>query len=335
MKPVRNVESSPFLFLDRLQVRIPTIRGPVHALNKISFSLEKGRALGIVGESGCGKSILCKSILGLLPKGAVISGQSRIIFEGQVLNRLPERVLKTIRGKEIAMVFQDSMGSLNPVMTVGRQIAEPLVHHLGMGIKEALARARELMALTGIPQARLGQYPHQLSGGLRQRAAIAAALSCGPKLLIADEPTTALDVTVQAGILDLLNHLRREKSMAMILVTHDLGVAAENCQDIAVMYAGRLVETAPAKLLFSRMKMPYTRMLLDSLPRLDNPVHSVLKTINGQPPDLVSPGKGCAFAPRCPLVRTLCRREEPPLFSEQGSSHRWACWYPLSRTEQK
>jgi len=230
------------------------------------------------------------------------------------------------------MVFQDPMTALNPVMTIGRQIAEPLVHHLGMRCKPALKKSVELMTSVGIPRPRMriNQYPHQLSGGLRQRVAIAIALSCNPKLLIADEPTTALDVTVQAGILDLLDQLRKEKNMAVILVTHDLGVAAQRCQDIAVMYAGKLVETAPATSLFSQMKMPYTQALFESLPRLENPVHSILDTINGQPPNLMSQPMGCGFAPRCTYRRNRCREKEPALWPKDGTPHRAACWYPLT-----
>ncbi len=327
-----DAKESPLLSIDQLQVLIPTPRGAVHAVDNVSFSLEKGKTLGLVGESGCGKSILCRSITGLLPKGAVVSNHSKIVFKDQILNQLSNHALNKIRGREIAMVFQDPMTALNPVMTIGRQMAESLVHHMGMNLKNALEKSVELMAAAGIPKPlmRLKQYPHQLSGGLRQRVVIAMALSCNPKLLIADEPTTALDVTVQAGILDLLDQLRREKNMAIILITHDLGVAAARCQEIAVMYAGKLVETASAKALFSHMKMPYTRALFDSLPRLENPVHSTLKTIDGQPPSLICPPGGCRFAPRCPSSASLCYEKEPPLSSKDNSPHRSACWYPLT-----
>ncbi len=336
LSDLQNSTDSPgFFSINQLQVKIPTLRGVVNAVEGVSFSLEKGKALGIVGESGCGKSILCKSILGLLPKGALVSNESKIVFKGQVLNHLSNNELNKIRGREIAMVFQDPMTSLNPVMTIGKQIAEPLVHHLGMGIKNAMKKSEELMESVGIPEPlmRLKQYPHQLSGGLRQRVAIAMALSCKPKLLIADEPTTALDVTVQAGILDLLDRLRREKNMAIILVTHDLGVAAARCQDIAVMYAGKLVEMAATKALFSHMKMPYTRALFDSLPRLDNPVHSTLDTINGQPPNLIFPSKGCCFAPRCTHSAKICYEKDPPLSSKDKTPHMSACWHPLKNAK--
>lgn len=317
--------------MDQLRVYIPTARGVVHAVDGVSFSLERGKTLGIVGESGCGKSILCKSIPGLLPKGTLVSKDSKIVFNGRQLNRCTNRELNKIRGRDIAMIFQDPMTALNPVMTIGRQIAEPLMHHLGMTYKDALKQAVELMASTGIakPETRLSQYPHQLSGGLRQRVVIAMALSCNPKLLIADEPTTALDVTVQAEILDLLNHFRKVKNMAMILITHDLGLAAARCQDIAVMYAGKFVETAPANSLFSRIKMPYTRALFDSLPQMENPVHTTLNTINGQPPNLILPLKGCCFAPRCAYGTKKCYEKTPILYPKNSKTHRWACWHPL------
>jgi len=323
--------SAPLLSIDQLQVKIPPPRGTVHAVDGVSLSVEKGKILGLVGESGCGKSMLCKSILGLLPKGAVLSKASKIIFNGQILNELPDKELNKIRGKRIAMVFQDPMTALNPVMKIGRQISEPLVHHLGMGFKDALEKSVELMASTGIPRPlmRLNQYPHQLSGGLRQRVVIAMALACKPQLLIADEPTTALDVTVQAEILELLDRLRKEQNMAIILITHDLNVATARCQDIAVMYGGKLVETASAQALFSVMKMPYTRALFESSPRLENPVHSKLNAIEGRPPSLISPPKGCRFAPRCAYAAKRCYEKEPELSSSDDKTHRAACWYPL------
>jgi len=322
-----------FFSIDQLRVKIHTLRGVVHAVQGVSFSLKKGKAIGIVGESGCGKSILCRSILGLLPKGARVSNESKIVFKGRTLNHLSNNELNTVRGREIGMVFQDPMTALNPVMTIGKQIAEPLVHHLGMRYGNAMEKSEELMESVGIPEPlmRLKQYPHQLSGGLRQRVAIAIALSCKPKLLIADEPTTALDVTVQAGILDLLDRLRKEKNMAVILVTHDLGVAAARCQDIAVMYAGRIVEKASTKALFSHMKMPYTRALFDSLPRLENPVHSTLSTIKGRPPNLIFPSDGCCFAPRCTHSTRTCHGKAPPLSSKDADPHLSACWHPLKK----
>ncbi len=320
------------LRVNRLGVRLPTPRGPLSPVDDVSFILEKGETLGLVGESGCGKTVLCRALLGLLPSAATLSNDAEIIFDGQYLNRLPDRGLNRIRGREVAMIFQDPMTALNPVMSVGRQVAEPLVHHFGIPAKEAMGKAIRLMASAGIPNPdqRARQYPHQLSGGLRQRAAIAMALACGPKLLIADEPTTALDATIQADILDLLNDLQGEKHMAMILVTHDLGMAAGRTRNIAVMYAGKIVETATTCELFANMRMPYTRALFDAIPRLENPTHTVLKTIDGQPPDLIDPPTGCRFAPRCWRATPKCRAEAPLLLPDDPAAHRTACWHPLA-----
>jgi len=324
------------LHVDRLRVDIPTKQGIVHAVNDVSFSLDKGETLGIVGESGCGKSILCKSIVGLLPKGTLLGNASEVVLEGRSLNRLSNGEFNKIRGREIGMVFQDPMTTLNPVMTIGKQICEPLMHHLGLRLKDARKRSVELMASVEIPNPslRLSQYPYELSGGLRQRVVIAIALSCEPKLLIADEPTTALDVTVQAKILDLLDKLQKERNMAVILVTHDLGVAVTRCRYIAVMYGGKFVETAPTKALFSHMKMPYTRALFDSLPQLEDPPHTILKTIDGQPPNLVVRAEGCCFAPRCAYRTERCNEEAPSLLPEDFKAHRSACWNPLESQPQ-
>lgn len=318
--------------VNRLRVRIPTDRGPVCPVDGVSFTLERGKTLGLVGESGCGKTVLCRAILGLLPKGTMLSKDAEIIFDGQLLNRLPERGLNKIRGREVAMIFQDPMTALNPVMTVGRQLSEPLVHHLGMTAKDAKRKATQLMAATGIPNAeqRARLYPHQLSGGLRQRIAIAMALACEPRLLIADEPTTALDATIQADILDLLSFLHNEKRMAMILITHDLRMAAARTQNIAVMYAGKIVETATTGELFANMRMPYTRALFNAIPRIGNPTHRVLKTIVGQPPNPIDPPQGCRFSPRCLYASLKCKAEEPPLLPEDPLAHRTACWHPLT-----
>ena len=328
--------NSDLLEVNQLSVTIPTGSGVVHAVSDVSFSLTEGRMLGIVGESGCGKSMLCKSIIGILPSGAAQSAGTQINFRGRNLVGLSRVELNKIRGCEIGMIFQDPMTALNPVMTIGRQISEPLIRHLGMRSKDALDKAVELMASVGIPNpsVRLKQYPHQLSGGLRQRVVIAIALSCGPRLLIADEPTTALDVTVQAGILDLLEDLQKERNMAVILVTHDLGVAAMRCQDIAVMYGGKFVEMASAESLFTQMRMPYTRALLDSLPLLENPPHTTLKVINGQPPNLALRSEGCCFAPRCAYRIERCHREAPRLQPAGSEPHRFACWNPLTREQE-
>jgi peptide/nickel transport system ATP-binding protein len=247
---------------------------------------------------------------------------------------MPLRERRALCGPEMAMIFQDPMTSLNPVMKIGEQIAEGMVYHLGTSHSAARARALELLVEVGIPQAeqRLDQYPHQLSGGMRQRVAIAIALACEPKLLIADEPTTALDVTVQAGILDLLQREQRARSMTTILITHDLGVVAGRCDEVAVMYAGKIVERAATAELFSSMRMPYTRALLDSIPKLDQPAHQRLNSIGGRPPQLIEPPSGCRFAPRCSKAEEQCRTHEPALqqAANGNGAHLFACWQPLS-----
>ncbi len=316
-----------------LVTTIASGHGVVRAVNHIDFDLYPGKSLGIVGESGSGKSMLAKSILNLLPPNAAVSRTSRILFDGSDLNGLDEKALNKIRGAKIAMVFQDPMSSLNPVLTIGRQIAESLCHHLGMKRNKAMNRSKDLLETLGIssPGQRLGQYPHQLSGGMRQRVAVAMALACDPQILIADEPTTALDVTVQAQILDLLARLQAAKNMAMILISHDLGVVAGRTDTVAVVYAGKIVEQAPAGQLFSNMRMPYTRALMDAIPRLENPSHTPLKTIQGRPPDLTNLPQGCSFAPRCLRVQHKCTLKAPPLSSNWSSTHLFACWYPLGR----
>ena len=324
-------QSPPLLNVENLRTHIHTDRGIVRAVDGVSFMLCQGKTLGIVGESGSGKSVMCRTILRLLPRTAVTPDNSHVSFDGHNLRRLSEKEFNRIRGRYIAMIFQDPMSSLNPVMKVGKQISETLSHHLGMKRKPARDRAMELMKSVGIPmpEQRVNQYPHQLSGGMRQRVAIAIALACNPKLLIADEPTTALDVTVQAEILELLARRQSERNMAMILITHDLGVAAGRTSDIIVMYAGRIVEQAPARELFSNMRMPYTRALMDSIPRLENRPHTTLNSIDGQPPDMTSPPRGCCFAPRCSRVRKQCTETEPALMSDSRKDHLFACWYPV------
>jgi peptide/nickel transport system ATP-binding protein len=309
-----------------LRVEFRTERGPLRAVDGVSFDLAAGRTLGIVGESGCGKTVLSRSLLRLNP----VAG-GRILFDGQDLTTMDESELRDVRGKDMSIVFQDPMTSLNPVLSIGGQIAETLVHHLRMSRRAARGRARELLAAVGIPSpdARLREYPHQLSGGMRQRVTIAMALACEPRLLIADEPTTALDVTVQAQILDLLQQQQRERGMAMILISHDLGVVAGRTDEIAVMYAGRIVERGPTRLLFTHTRMPYTEALLRAIPRLDQASHTRLEAIGGRPPDLVSPPPGCRFAPRCGHVRDRCRQDEPPLAPDLVAGHDFACWYPV------
>jgi oligopeptide/dipeptide ABC transporter ATP-binding protein len=280
-------------------------RGDVHAVDGISFAVEKGKTLGIVGESGCGKSVTALSLMRLLSDNArIVSGE--VLFDGKDLVRMPEKEFENLRGSQIAMIFQDPMTSLNPTLTIGLQLTETMQRHLGMSKGEARARAVELLEEVHIPNAakRLDDYPHRYSGGMRQRVMIAIALSCNPKLLIADEPTTALDVTVQAGILDLLEDLRERHEMAMIIITHDMGVVAESANDIAVMYAGQIVEYASAEALFDRPEHPYTEALLGALPVVDdeNVRDGRLTAIPGRPPDLVGLPDACRFAPRCPYA---------------------------------
>ncbi len=317
-----------------LKTHFTTPRGVVRAVDGVTFSIERGKSLGIVGESGSGKTVLSRSIMGLLPKHGTIR-EGSVLFQGQdILHRSPKE-MRGIWGSEMAMIFQDPMSSLNPLMKIGRQIAEPLREHLGMSVKDARTTAERLLRDVRIPEAarRLEQYPHELSGGMRQRVMIAIALACGPTMLFADEPTTALDVTVQAQILELINEQRRDRNMSLILVTHDLGVVAGNTDEIAVMYGGKLVEKAPTKTLFAHMKMPYTQALLESIPRLNQPSHSRLTTIPGRPPDLVNPPRGCRFAPRCAFARDRCLEEEPELTKGEQAGHVFACFYPVGSSE--
>ena len=322
------MSAEPLLSVEAVSVHLPTRRGPLRAVESVDLTLMPGRTLGIVGESGSGKTMLSRAILGLLPRHARLDG--RVRFDGADLTRLEPGALRRLRGRSLAVVFQDPMTSLNPVLTIGLQIMETLREHLGMTGATARKRAAELLAAVGIaePEQRLRQYPHQLSGGMCQRAVIAMALSCEPKLLIADEPTTALDVTIQAQILDLLAREQRRRRMAMILITHDLGVLAGRTDEVAVMYAGRVVERAPTPLLFAHMRMPYTQALLAAIPRLDAAPHAPLPTVAGRPPDPTRRIPGCAFAPRCQYAVDHCRHEAPPLSGPQPD-HRYACWLPL------
>jgi oligopeptide/dipeptide ABC transporter ATP-binding protein len=323
------VDRQPLLSVEDLNVRFATRRGTVHAVNGISFDIALGETLGIVGESGCGKSVTSLAILGLLARnGRVESG--RALFEGKDLLRQSDRALRSVRGKEVAMIFQDPMTSLNPVLTIGRQIREALETHLGMKRKEAERTAAEALDRVGIPSAdvRLKDYPHQFSGGMRQRAMIAMALACKPKLLIADEPTTALDVTIQAQILDLLRALVAEEDAALILITHDLGVVAGMCERVNVMYAGMFVETGSADQLFATPRHPYTLGLLQSVPRLDAARRTRLQPIEGSPPNMLRPPAACPFQPRCRFEVDLSRQEVPQLV-EIEPGHRVACFNPV------
>jgi oligopeptide transport system ATP-binding protein len=323
------VARAALLSVEELHVRFWTRRGIVHAVNGISFDIAPGETLGIVGESGCGKSVTSLAILGLLARnGRIESG--RALFEGTDLLRQSDRSLRRIRGREIAMIFQDPMTSLNPVLTIGRQIREALETHFDMDRKDAERRASELLDRVGIPQAnaRLRDYPHQFSGGMRQRAMIAMALACKPKLLIADEPTTALDVTIQAQILDLLRALVSEENTALILITHDLGVVAGMCERVNVMYAGMFMETGSAEQLFGSPRHPYTLGLLQSVPRLDAARRARLQPIEGAPPNMLRPPQACPFQPRCRFEVDLSRREVPQLV-EIEPGHRVACFNPV------
>jgi peptide/nickel transport system ATP-binding protein len=314
-----------------LATHFRTPRGTVRAVDGISFSIERGDALGIVGESGSGKSVLSRTIMGILAKDGSVVTRGRILFEGRDLLTLSEAEMRKVRGKDIAMVFQDPMSSLNPVKTIGSQIGEVLTRHLGLRGREADAKSIELLMSVGIPSAaeRLRHYPHQLSGGMRQRVAIAIALACEPKLLIADEPTTALDVTIQAQILDLLQRQRIARNMAMILISHDLGVVAGNTDAIAVMYAGQMVERASTRSLFRGCRMPYTEALIRSAPNLLDPPHTRLRAISGRPPDMVGPPPGCRFGPRCDYATGVCRTTQPALSTDADGGHVYACWHPV------
>ena len=317
------------LAVEGLSVDLPTLRGPLRAVDEVDLELEAGRTLGIVGESGSGKTMLSRAILQLAPRRARIAG--RVLFDGRELGGVAAEALRRLRSRSIAVVFQDPMTSLNPVLTIGRQIIETLREHLEIDAAAAQRRAVELLGEVGIPAAeqRLRQYPHQLSGGMRQRVAIAIALSCEPRLLVADEPTTALDVTVQAQILDLLDRERQRRGMSMILITHDLGIVAGRTDEVAVMYAGRIVERAPTPGLFKAMRMPYTEALLAAIPKLDAPPHTPLPAISGRPPDPTRPFRGCAFAPRCRHRAERCADQKPALTSADASGHRFACWHPI------
>ena len=310
-----------------LETTFRTPDGVVHAVNGVSFGLKEGETLGVVGESGCGKSVTMLSVLGLIPSppGKVEAGKA--IFSGQDLLKMSKDEIRHVRGAQIGMVFQDPMTSLNPVLTIGRQLEEPLILHIGMSKSQARERAAELLTMVGIPNAkdRLNDYPHQYSGGMRQRVMIAMALSCSPQILIADEPTTALDVTIQAQIMDLVRRLRDELGMAIIWITHDLGVVAGLAQRVLVMYGGYIIEEAPVKELYANPEHPYTIGLLGSLPRVDEKERTKLFSIEGSPPVLYQKPDACPFAPRCKWAMEHCWKENPPLL-DVGPEHRAACW---------
>jgi oligopeptide transport system ATP-binding protein len=324
---------TPLLTVEDLRVQFWTERGTIYAVNGISLDISPGETLGIVGESGCGKSVTSLALLGILPRAGRATGGTAM-FDGQDLLQLDDEDLRAIRGKEIAMIFQDPMTSLNPVLTIGAQIREALEKHFSMDKGDANKKAIELVDRVGIPSAktRLKDYPHQFSGGMRQRAMIAMALACEPKLLIADEPTTALDVTIQAQILDLLRELVAERDTALILITHDLGVVAGMCQRVNVMYGGMFMETGTAEQIFARPRHPYTLGLLQSVPRLDAARKTALQPIEGNPRNMLSPPAACPFQPRCRYEVEESSRSVPPLV-EIEPGHKVACFNPVDVEE--
>lgn len=324
------VADAPLLEIDDLKSHFRVAAGTVRAVDGVTMEVHRRQTLGVVGESGSGKTVLSRSAMGLL-QARNLTQHGEVRYQGHDIVGMPEKVRRKLWGTEMAMVFQDPMTSLNPVMKIGNQITESLRYHLGMSKSEARETALAGLKAVGIPAAeqRIDEYPHQLSGGMRQRVTIAVALACGPKLLFADEPTTALDVTVQAQILDLLDHQRRERNMGMILVTHDLGVVAGRADSVAVMYAGQVVELAPTAELFNHVRMPYTEALLRAIPKLDQPSHTKLNVISGRPPDLIKPPAGCRFAPRCPYVQPKCLAEAPPLVESETPGHFYRCWFPV------
>jgi peptide/nickel transport system ATP-binding protein len=326
------MEEQPLLVVEDLHTLFRTPRGLLRAVDGVSFTLRRGETLGIVGESGSGKSVLVRSIMNLLASNAVVPEGARVLFDGRDVRTLPRPEAKHFWGTEMAMVFQDPMTSLNPVKRIGTQLTESLRYHLDLSRKAAVDRAVDLMHQVKIPEPRrrLEQYPHELSGGMRQRVTIAIALACEPRLLIADEPTTALDVTVQKQILDLLAGLQEERDMAMIMITHDLGVVAGQAERVAVMYAGQLVEVAGTEELFTRVRHPYTEALLDSIPKIDRPSHTKLDVIGGRPPDMVDLPAGCRFAARCRYAVAACRDADPELL-ETDPGHRSRCFLPVGK----
>jgi len=326
---------APLLQVEHLVTSFHTDRGTVKAVDDVSFSVDAGKTLALVGESGCGKSVTALSIMRLIPvpPGKITSG--RILFDGTDLLRLSESEMRRVRGNKISMIFQEPMTSLNPVFRVGDQIAEVLELHEKLSRKEALDRAVDLLRMVGIPspETRLRDYPHQMSGGMRQRVMIAMALACNPRLLIADEPTTALDVTIQAQILELMDELRRTTGTAVLLITHDLGVVAETAEHVVVMYAGRVVEEAPVRELFHHPMHPYTQGLLRSIPSLVHEEKRRLEAIPGVVPSLLALPVGCKFNDRCGFVMPRCHEEEPPLMALQPE-HSVRCWLHASPSPQ-
>jgi oligopeptide/dipeptide ABC transporter ATP-binding protein len=319
---------SRLLEIDRLQTYFYSSAGVIKAVDGISFDVDQGETIAVVGESGCGKSVSALSILRLVaePPGRIVGGSIR--FQNKDLLKLSDEEIREVRGREIAMVFQEPMTSLNPVLTIGRQLTETMEQHLDMSREQAVARAIELLGMVGIsdPERRLRQYPHHFSGGMRQRVMIAMALCCEPKLIIADEPTTALDVTVQAQILELMKDLTRRLGVALIIITHNLGIVARYADRVNVMYAGRIIESGTAHDIYHHPRHPYTLALLRSVPRIDQPRRARLDPVQGQPPDLARLGAGCAFHPRCGFAVVRCLSQAPPLERIDDGDHLAACW---------
>jgi oligopeptide/dipeptide ABC transporter ATP-binding protein len=319
---------SRLLEIDNLQTYFFSAAGVVKAVDGISYDVDQGETIAIVGESGCGKSVSALSILRLVadPPGRIVGG--RIRFRNRDLLELSDEEIRKVRGKDIAMVFQEPMTSLNPVLTIGRQLTETLEQHLDMTHEQAVARATELLGMVGIsdPTRRLKQYPHHFSGGMRQRVMIAMALCCEPKLIIADEPTTALDVTIQAQILELMKDLTRRLGVALIIITHNLGIVARYADRVNVMYAGKIIESGTAHEIYHRPRHPYTLALLRSVPRMDQPRRARLDPVQGQPPDLSRLGAGCSFRPRCGFAVARCASQSPPLERADADNHLAACW---------
>jgi oligopeptide/dipeptide ABC transporter ATP-binding protein len=330
MRGEGEVGGGPLLDVEDLRVAFAAGRGrELRAVDGVSYSVFAGQTVAVVGESGSGKTVSCRAVMGLLPPSAVVTGSVR--FQGTQLIGLSDDQMRNHRGVNVAMVFQDPSRSLNPTMRVGAQITEAIRAHRQADRQEAREQAVQLLRLVHmpLPEQRFAEYPHQLSGGMRQRVMIAMALACRPKLLIADEATTALDVTTQAQIMELLIELQAELGMALMLISHDLGLAASYADDVMVMYAGRIVEQAPASQLFAHVRMPYTQALFEAIPRLERPAHSALPVIGGRPPDPAALPIGCSFAPRCRRAADDCRATEPPL-AEHEPGHHWACWHPVN-----
>jgi oligopeptide transport system ATP-binding protein len=320
--------SKPILEVNNLQVSFKMYAGEVQAVRGVSFTLNKGEVLAIVGESGCGKSVTAQTIMRLIPTPPSFIKAGSIVFDGKYeITKMSASQMEKVRGAEMGMIFQDPMTSLNPTMTIGTQIIEGILKHQGTNKKAAMLRAIEILTLVGMsnPEERIYQYPHELSGGMRQRVMIAISLACNPKLLIADEPTTALDVTIQAQIIDLLRQIQQKTETSIILITHDLGVVAEMAQRVIVMYAGKVVEQGELKDIFYNPKHPYTWGLLRSVPRLDSDSNDELVPIPGTPPDLYAPPKGCAFAARCPYAMQICKEQDPE-HMDISEHHSAACW---------